>query len=540
MALFRSHILIDTGTPAVLNNAIAVKNKLIQEIKKQGLENEIKVVETGNLGVQGKSPAIVIYPEGVVYAGVTVADVAELVEEHLLKGRILQRLVYTGDFAKVVSAAERARSKEHRVVLKNVGVIDPTSIEEYIAYGGYEGLAKALTQMKPNQVIDEIKSSMLTGRGGAGFPAGLKWEFTANSSASPKYVICNADEGEPGNFKDRLILEGDPHLIIEALIIAGYAVGAEKGYIYIRGEYHQSVDHTEKAISTAREMGLLGNDIFGSGFNFDIEIFKGAGAYICGEETALIESMEGRRGEARLKPPFPPVQGLMGKPTLVNNVETIANVPNIIRLGADWFKSIGTEKSKGTKIFSPCGDVQYPGVYEVPYGTTLREVIYNLAGGIKSGKKIKGVIMGGPSGKIVNIDALDSQLCCEDLNPGAGALIVFDEDKCIVDIMHNIAEFFVHESCGQCSPCREGNKRILETIEWWMSGAGKAEDIKMLKMLGETMALTSKCGLGQAATNTFISSLEYFEDEYLAHLTGAKTCPAGKCRMDDSVLQEVS
>ena len=537
MAFYRAHILVDTGTPAVLKGAMAIKTTLVDEIKKRGLDKEIKV-ETGDLGLTGAGPALVVYPEGVTYANITAQDIPEIVEEHLLKGRQVKRLIYTGPSAAVVEGQAKPRAGEMRVILKNIGVIDPTSLDEYIAHGGYDGFAKALTQMKSEDVISEVKASQLKGRGGAGFPTGLKWEFTANAQGKKKAVVCNADEGEPGNFKDRLILEGDPHQVIEGMIIAGYAVGASEGYIYIRGEYHQSVSHTEKAIADARAAGLLGKDILGSGFNFDIKIFKGAGAYICGEETALLESLEGKRGESRMKPPFPPTYGLMGNPTVINNVETLAAIPHIIANGADWYCDLGTDKTKGTKIFSPCGDVLYPGVYEVPFGVTLREVIFNMAGGIKSGKRFKACLMGGPSGVVVGEDALDRKLCSEDLAPGAGALIVLDEDKCIVDLIQNCAEFFYHESCGQCVPCREGTKRILEILNWWTSGAGSEEDLKLLESLGDTMAASSKCGLGQFAAVAFKSSLPLFRDEYLAHVKD-KICPAGVCAMD-KVLEEVN
>lgn len=531
MSFYRAHILVDTGTPAVLKGAMAVRNALIEEIKRKGLDKEIKVVETGDLGLAGAGPALVVYPEGVTYANLTVADIPEIVEEHLLKGRQVKRLVFAGETPSVVEAAAHPRSAEQRVVLKNIGTIDPTSIDEYIAMGGYEAVAKALTTMTPDSVIAEIKASGLKGRGGAGFPTGLKWEFTAKATGENKAIVCNADEGEPGNFKDRLIMEGDPHQIIEGMVIAGFAVGAHIGYIYIRGEYQQSVEHTERAIAVAREMGLLGTDIMGTGFNFDITVFKGAGAYICGEETALLESLEGKRGESRTKPPFPPAYGLQGAPTVINNVETLANVPHIIAQGAAWYNGIGTGQSRGTKIFSPCGDVQFPGVYEVPFGTTLREIIFNMAGGIKSGRKFKAVLMGGPSGVLVGEDALDRKLCAEDLNPGAGALIVLDDSKCLVDLMQNCAQFFFHESCGQCVPCREGTKRILETFNWWTAGAGSEADLKLLKSLGDTMAASSKCGLGQFAAVAFKSSLPLFEEEYKAHLRD-KTCPAGVCTMD--------
>jgi NADH:ubiquinone oxidoreductase subunit F (NADH-binding)/(2Fe-2S) ferredoxin len=531
MPFYRSHILICNGTPCLLKGAAAIQAELIKEIEQRGLSNEIKVVETGCLGISDKGPVMIVYPEGVTYCGLTTADIPEIVEEHLLKGRVVDRLVYRDATPSRVTAAQPGRQKEQRVVLRNVGIIDPTSIEEYIAEGGYEALGKALTQMSPEQVVSTVKQSGLRGRGGAAFPTGIKWELTANAPGGNKAIICNADEGEPGNFKDRLILEGDPHSIVEAMAIAGYAVGAGKGYVYIRGEYQQSVEHLERAIAAARELGLLGKDIFGSGFDFDIVVFKGAGAYICGEETALIESLEGTRGEPRAKPPFPPTFGLNGAPTVINNVETLANVPQIILNGAEWFGSIGTEKSKGTKIFSPCGDVMYPGVYEVPFGTTMREVIYELAGGIKSGKKLKAVLIGGPSGVCVSEESLDKAFAFEDLPPGAGALIVADESRCMVDLMQNCAQFFAHESCGQCVPCREGTKRILETMTWWTTGAGNEGDVELIESLGETMALSAKCGLGQFAATAFRTSLPFFREEYQAHIKD-KTCPAGVCAMD--------
>ena len=531
MPFYRSHVLVCTGTPCVLKGSKALQSTLIEEIKKKGLENEIKVVETGCLGISECGPVMVVYPEGTTYVKVTPEDVPVIVEEHLLKGRVVERLVYRQETAGVVQSAEPARSKEMRVVMKNVGVIDPTSIEEYIAVGGYEAMGKALTEMKPSDVVQEVKQSGLRGRGGAAFPTGVKWELTA-AATGDKTVICNADEGEPGNFKDRLVLEGDPHSIVEAMVIAGYAVGAKRGIVYIRGEYHQSVAHLEKAVADAREMGLLGKDILGSGFDYDITIFKGAGAYVCGEETALLESLEGSRGEARMKPPYPPTSGYHGEPTVINNVETLANVPHIILNGSKWFASIGTEKSKGTKVFSPCGDALLPGVYEVPLGTTLREVIYEMAGGIKEGHELKAVLIGGPSGVLVSKESLDRKLAFEDLPPGAGALIVIDDTKCIVDIMQNCAKFFLHESCGQCVPCREGTKRLYENFTWWTTGAGSAEDLNLMRELSESMAVAAKCGLGQSAATAFRTSLPLFEEEYRIHLT-EKRCPAGVCEMDN-------
>lgn len=433
-------------------------------------------------------------------------------------------------------AAQPAGQKERRVVLKNVGAIDPTSIEEYIALGGYEALGKALTTMKPEEIIEEIKKSNLRGRGGAAFPTGIKWEATRNASGGPKTIICNADEGEPGNFKDRLVMEGDPHSVVEAMVIAGYAVGAHKGYIYVRGEYKQSADNLEKAISDARKNGLVGRDIFGSGFDYEIEVFRGAGAYVCGEETALIESLEGRRGESMVKPPYPPTQGLWGAPTVINNVETLANVPQIILNGAGWYNGIGTEKSKGTKIFTPCGDVLYPGGYEVPFGVTMREVLYEMAGGTKSGRDLKAVLIGGPSGVCVGRESLDKQFAYEDLPPGAGALIVMDESKCIVDVIQNCQKFFLHESCGQCIPCREGTKRLYEITTNWREGRGEAGDIELMHELANNMAVSSRCGLGQFAGDAFLTSFKLFANEYLAHVND-RVCPTGVCAMSGEDTQ---
>lgn len=532
MPFYRSHILVCNGTPCVLKGSRAVQAALIDEIKKKGLDGEIKVVETGCLGISECGPVMVVYPEGTTYCNLTVADVPTIVEEHLLNGRIVQRLVYRDKTSGIVTAADHPRAREKRVVLKNCGVIDPTSAEEYIAAGGYEALAKALLKMQPMDVVEAVKDSGLRGRGGAAFPTGLKWELTANACGDDKVIICNADEGEPGNFKDRLILEGDPHSVVEALIIGGYAVGASIGYVYIRGEYHQSVAHLEGAIAAARELELLGDDILGSGFSFDIKVFKGAGAYVCGEETALLQSLEGDRGEARMKPPYPPSFGLHGRPTVINNVETLANVPQIIANGAEWFASIGTEKSKGTKIFSPCGDVLLPGIYEVPFGTTMREVIYEMAGGMKSGKDLKAVLIGGPSGICVGKDDLDRQFAFEDLPPGAGALIVADESRCMVDLMQNCSQFFLHESCGQCIPCREGTKRLHELFTWWTSGAGSAKDIELSRELGEAMSVAAKCGLGQFAATAYRTSLPLFEEEYKAHVVD-KVCPTGVCQMEN-------
>jgi NADH:ubiquinone oxidoreductase subunit F (NADH-binding)/(2Fe-2S) ferredoxin len=532
MPFYRSHILVCSGTACLLKSSAAIHSALVTEIEKRGLSNEIKVVETGCLGISDKGPVMVIYPEGITYCHLKVADIPEIVEEHLLKGRPVQRLMYRDEMPGQVEGPKAARQKETRVILQNVGVIDPTSIEEYIASGGYEAVGKALTQMTPDQIINIVKDAALKGRGGAAFPTGLKWELTRKSSGEQKYVICNADEGEPGNFKDRLVLEGDPHSVVESMIIAGYAIGASKGYVYIRGEYQQSVEHLRLAICEAREKGLLGKDIFGSGFDFDIEILEGAGAYVCGEETALIESLEGRRGESTVKPPYPPTQGLWGMPTVINNVETLASVRHIILNGADWYKQLGTEKSSGTKVFSPCGDVLYPGVYEVRFGTTVREVLYELAGGTKSGKDFKAALVGGPAGVCIGKESLDRTFAFEDLSPGAGALIVIDETKCIVDLVRNCLKFFLHESCGQCIPCREGTKRLFETADRWSQGLGEAGELELMKELASSMAISSRCGLGQAAGTAFLTSLDLFPDEYKAHIEAGE-CPTGVCAMSN-------
>lgn len=542
MKTIRSMVIVSGDPVSLQRGASELMQALQKEIKAFDLADEITVAMASDLGRHDALPLVVVYPDAVVYGPVQPSQARLLVEEHLYKGRVAEALLAPVRELSGTIAWLRARKgtlpAEQRIVLRRAGLIDPESIDDYILHDGYQALGKALTTMTPAEVIDEITRSGLQGRGGAGFPTGRKWFFVAGAPGQPKYVICNADESEPGTFKDRLILEGDPHSIIEAMVIAAYAVGASEGYIYIRGEYTLAYQRLEKAIQQAEEYGLLGDDIFGTGFHFKIHIHSGAGAYICGEETALLESLEGKRGESRTKPPFPPTYGLEGAPTVINNVETLANATHIIANGAEWYKSIGTGQSKGTKIFSPCGDVQYPGVYEVPFGITLREVIFNMAGGIKSGKKLKAVLMGGPSGVLVGPDALDRKLCAEDLNPGAGALIVLDEDKCIVDLMQNCAQFFYHESCGQCVPCREGTKRILEVFNWWTAGAGSEEDIRLIDQLAGAMALTSKCGLGQFAAVAFKSSLPLFMEEYKAHLKD-KVCPTGVCAMD-KVQEEVA
>lgn len=536
MAYFRSHVLVCCGSTCCLKGSHGILQALNNLVEKQGLSGEIRIVETGCLGISEHGPAMVVYPEGIIYARLTVDDLPEIVEEHFLKGRVVERLLYQGAQTAPGSPGERLTyfGKQQKVVLRNCGVIDPRSIQEYIATGGYEALGKALTEMKPADVILEVKNSGLRGRGGAAFPTALKMEAVAGAPGADRVVICNADEGEPGNYKDRLIMEGDPHSVVEAMVIAGYAVGASRGYVYIRGEYRQSVDNFELAIAQAREMGLLGHDIFGSGFNYEIFVYKGAGAYVCGEETALIESLEGHRGEPRTKPPLPVTSGLWGMPTLINNVETLANLVPIIREGAFWYSSLGTEQSKGTKVFSPCGDILNPGVIEVPFGITLREILYDIAGGNRSGTPLKAVLIGGPSGVFVGPDSWDRKLALEDLSPGAGALIVMDESRCAVDTVANCMKFFAHESCGRCAPCREGCHQLLDVVQGWTDGRGKASDLEMVKRLGTAMRFSARCGLGQFAPVALMSALELFPEEFRAHVVDGE-CPTGVCRMGKPV-----
>ncbi|NLW08952.1 MAG: NADH-quinone oxidoreductase subunit NuoF [Firmicutes bacterium] len=537
MSYFRAHVLVCAGTPCMLKGAGAVKDALCREMERAGLQEEIRVVETGCLGPCDDGPVIVVYPEGVMYSKLKPEDMSRIVQQHLLKGRVVEELVYRPEKGKtkpVVSLEDQGYlDRQYRVVLRNCGRIDPDSIEEYIANGGYEALGKALTGMTPEQVVETVKASGLRGRGGAGFPTGLKWSFTAPITADQKYIICNADEGEPGTFKDRLILEGDPHSVIEAMAIAGYAVGADKGIIYIRGEYHLSIERLQRAAARAREMGLLGKDIFGTGFNFDVEIRTGAGAYVCGEETALIESLEGKRGEPRLKPPYPGVAGLWGKPTVVNNVETLANIPPIILKGAEWFRSIGTERTPGTKVFTMLGDIANQGLIEVPMGITLREVIYGVGGGIPNGRGFKLAQTGGTSGGCLPKEFLDLPMDYDTLAEagsalGSGALLVIDDSHCIVDVLRSFMKFFQHESCGQCTPCREGTYRLYELFSALADGKAGQDVVKLIKELSQAMQLSSLCGLGQSAPNGVVTALKYFEDEILRHAAGE--CPAGVCR----------
>jgi NADP-reducing hydrogenase subunit HndC len=537
--MHRIHILVAMDAHTLSQGARSVKDALVKELALAGLADEVRVVETGSLGIYDKGVVLVIFPDAVYYVGVKMEDVSEIISEHLLKGRIVERLQYLDIPATESQVGDKAAriGKQLRVVLKNAGVIDPESIEEYIAHDGYEALGKALTELSPEAVMEEVKKSGIQGRGGAFFPTGMKWGFAAREKSDEKYIICNADEGEPGTFKDRLILEGDPHAIIEGMALAGYAVGAHMGYVYIRGEYHMSIARMQHAIEQARSHGLLGKNIFGSAFSFDLEIREGAGAYICGEETALIESIEGKRGEPRNKPPFPPSVGLWGKPTIVNNVETLANVPQIIHKGADWYKGIGTAKSPGTKVFTMVGNINNPGLIEVPMGITLREIIYDIGHGIPGGKGFKLAQLGGTTGGILTSEHLDLPLSTESLREigagmGSGALLVVDDSQCIVGLVKNFVEFFVHESCGICTLCREGNGRLLEILERLTTGQGCAKDLQLMEDLARTMAKGAFCGLGQAAPIPILGSLRYFREEFAQHITG--TCRAGKCPLDKS------
>ncbi|MDI3525391.1 MAG: NADP-reducing hydrogenase subunit HndC [Candidatus Atribacteria bacterium] len=540
--LYRAHVLVEVSSNSVPLGALQIKELFSAEIKRRGLSQEVQVLETGSLGSEIPSPFVVIYPDNVIYAPVHPQDVPRIVEEHLLKGRVVEELRFkmpsSGGVGELVSTFPL--QKERRVVLRNSGFIDPNNIEDYIARDGYQALAKVLSSMEPLDVIEEVKASGLLGRGGAGFPTGLKWEFTYKAPGEQKFVVCNADEGEPGTFKDRLILEGDPHSIIEAMAIAGYAVGASKGYIYVRAEYPQSIAHLEKAIDQAREYGLLGEDILGSGFSFDIKIRKGAGAYVCGEETALLNSIEGGRGEPRIKPPYPPQKGLWGKPTVINNVETLANIPPIILNGAKWFKNIGTPTCPGTKVFTLTGNIVNAGLIEVPMGITLRELVFEIGGGIPGGRGLKLVQTGGPSGGTMTPELLDVPMAFDTLPKynsalGSGALTIIDDSHCIVDVVKSFAEFFLHESCGKCTPCRIGNKRIVEILENIERGKGTRENLVLLKALGENMKATAFCGLGQAAPNPLLRCLQFFEEEFIAHVEG-KTCPAGVCKLEKKMV----
>ena len=537
--MIRSHVLICGGTGCTSSGSVAVREAMAKELELAGLSDEVKIVQTGCFGLCANGPIMIIYPEGTFYSHVKVEDVKEIVEEHLLKGRLVERLLHKetdeGVTETVHSLSDtKFYKKQHRVALRNCGVINPESIDEYIGTDGYQALGKVLTEMKPQEVIDTILASGLRGRGGAGFPTGRKWQFAADQPAGKKYVVCNADEGDPGAFMDRSVLEGDPHAVLEAMAIAGYAIGADEGYIYVRAEYPIAVQRLTIAINQAREYGLLGKDIFGTGFNFDITLRLGAGAFVCGEETALLASIEGKRGEPHPRPPFPAVKGLFGKPTIINNVETLANIAQIINKGADWFASMGTEKSKGTKVFALGGKITNTGLVEIPMGTTLREIIEDIGGGIPNGKKFKAAQTGGPSGGCIPASLIDTPIDYDNLLAigsmmGSGGLIVMDEDNCMVDIAKFFLEFTVDESCGKCVPCRTGTRRLLEILEKITSGNGEMEDLDKLEELCNYIKSTSLCGLGQTAPNPVVSTLRYFRDEYIAHIVDKK-CPAGVCK----------
>lgn len=537
MELFRSHVLVCGGTGCTSSGCQKIIDKLEEQLEEKQLASEIKVVKTGCFGLCEAGPIVIVYPEGAFYSRVKPEDVERIAEEHLLKGRIVTDLLYK-DAVKEgqIKAIDQVDfyKKQQRVALRNCGVINPEAIDEYIAFDGYKALAKVLTEMKPEEVIDVIKKSGLRGRGGGGFPSGLKWEFTAKAQGKEKFVACNADEGDPGAFMDRSVLEGDPHAVVEAMAIAGYAVGASMGYVYIRAEYPIAVHRLQIAIDQAKEYGLLGKNIFNTGFDFDLEIRLGAGAFVCGEETALINSIEGLRGMPRPRPPFPAHKGIWNRPTLLNNVETYANVPQIILKGADWFAGIGTEKSKGTKVFALGGKINNTGLVEIPMGTTLKEVIYEIGGGIPRGRAFKAVQTGGPSGGCIPVDYLDTPIDYDNLISlgsmmGSGGMIVMDEDNCMVDIARFFLDFTVDESCGKCPPCRIGTKRMLEILDKITEGKGEPQDIDNLERLAKSIKSSSLCGLGQTAPNPVLSTLKYFRHEYEAHIH-EKRCPAGACQ----------
>ena len=538
--MIRSHVLICGGTGCTSSGSMKIISKFSEELAKQGLSDEIKVVQTGCFGLCALGPVVIVYPEGTFYSRVTEEDVPEIVEEHLLKGRLVQRLVYDD-----IGGGEKANGPvalndtgfykhQHRVALRNCGVINPENIDEYIATDGYLALGKVLTEMTPDDVIKVIGDSGLRGRGGAGFPTARKWQFAKNSVSDKKYVVCNADEGDPGAFMDRSVLEGDPHAVLEAMAIAGYAIGADEGFVYVRAEYPIAVKRLTIAIAQAREYGLLGKNIFGTGFNFDVHIRLGSGAFVCGEETALLTSIEGNRGEPRPRPPFPAVKGLFGQPTIINNVETLANVAQIINNGAEWFASMGTEKSKGTKVFALGGKINHTGLVEIPMGTPLRTIIEDIGGGVPHGKKFKAAQTGGPSGGCIPASLIDTHVDYESLIAigsmmGSGGLIVMDEDNCMVDIAKFFLEFTVDESCGKCTPCRIGTRRMLDILDKITAGKGEDGDIEKLEELAKTIKATALCGLGQTAPNPVLSTLHYFRDEYEAHIK-EKRCPAGHCK----------
>jgi len=535
--MYRNYVMVCCGSSCSVGDSERIKNEFEIQVKMAGLQKEVQVMQGGCLGLCTSGPNVAIFPDGTIYSHVNAQDVAEIVAEHLLKGNRVERLLYDENAAtSTVKSLEETDfyKKQHRVALRNCGVINPEVIDEYIGTGGYEALGKVLTEMTPDDVIQILLDSGLRGRGGGGFPTGLKWKLAKQNDADQKYVCCNADEGDPGAFMDRSVLEGDPHVVLEAMAIAGYAIGANQGYIYVRAEYPIAVDRLKIAIEQAREYNLLGKDIFGTGFDFDIDLRLGAGAFVCGEETALMTSIEGKRGEPRPRPPFPAQKGLFGKPTILNNVETYANIPQIILNGAEWFASMGTEKSKGTKVFALGGKIHNTGLVEIPMGTTLREVIEEIGGGIPNGKKFKAAQTGGPSGGCIPAEHFDIPIDYDNLISigsmmGSGGLIVMDEDDCMVDIAKFFLEFTVEESCGKCTPCRVGTRRMLEILTKITKGQATMEDLDKLEELCYYIKNNSLCGLGQTAPNPVLSTLRYFRDEYEAHIK-EKRCPAGVCK----------
>lgn len=543
MAKYKMHILVCGGTGCSASRSHEITKNLQAALKDKGLEEQVQVILTGCFGFCEKGPIVKVMPDNTFYTEVKPEDALEIVEEHIIKGRKVKRLLYTDPETKEHVADSKHMNfykKQLRIALRNCGFIDPENIEEYIANDGYAAVAKCLTEMTPQQVIEEIKLSGLRGRGGGGFPTGVKWEIASKNHADQKYVVCNADEGDPGAFMDRSILEGDPHSVIEAMTINGYAIGATKGLVYIRAEYPLAIDRLQTAIKQAREYGVLGKNLFGTDFDFDIELRFGAGAFVCGEETALIHSMEGKRGEPTFKPPFPAQSGYLQKPTNVNNVETYANIPIIILKGANWFNKIGTEKSKGTKVFALAGQINNVGLIEVPMGITLREVIYEIGGGIKNGKKFKAVQTGGPSGGCLTEKHLDTPIDYDNLIAagsmmGSGGMVVMDETSCMVSIAKFYLEFTCEESCGKCSPCRIGNKRMLELLDKMTKGQGTMEDLETLKNLAGVIKDTALCGLGQTSPNPVLSTINNFWDEYVEHVK-EKKCRAGACK---SLMQYV-
>ena len=532
---YESYVLICGGTACCSGGGDKIADAFKSRLAEAGLAEKVQVVATGGLGFCEQGPIVKILPQGTFYVQVQEKDVAEIIAEHLVKGRVVERLCYDPEQAKLLVSEANIPfyQKQYRIVLRNCGVIDPEKIDDYIARDGYKAIEKVLFEMTPEQVVDEILKSGLRGRGGAGFPTGLKWRFAQQQPKGQKYMVCNADEGDPGAYMDRSTLEGDPHSILEAMTIAGYAIGASKGFVYIRAEYPLAIHRLQVAIAQARELGLLGDDILGSGFSFDIELRFGAGAFVCGEETALLQSIEGNRGMPKPRPPFPAVKGLWGRPTVINNVETLANIPVIINKGADWFSKIGTATTKGTKVFALTGKVNNSGLIEVPMGTTLREIIFDIGGGIRGGHKFKAAQTGGPSGGIIPPQFLDTPIDYESLAKigsimGSGGLIVMDETDCVVDIAKFYLDFTVDESCGKCAPCRVGGRKLLNYLRKITDGRGTEDDIVQMEKISDAMCKASLCGLGQTASNPVRSTLRYFMDEYMEHIN-EKKCRSGKC-----------